>query len=128
MVLARGPGHAAALIRAERQRGDVRRGHNRGVIDPQDAPLFDGRALNELAQLATRDGRVIGVAYAVATWVESQESDRTYEFWWLPVHDPDREEVLFGYAAGPDGGVVSWDGVHRAAQWIEAEHDRAARN
>jgi len=96
------------------------------VIDPQDAPQFEWRALNGLAQLATRDGQVIGIAYAIPTWVESQETDRMYEFWWLPVDAPDREEVLFGWGAGADGQVVSWDGVHRAAQRIEAEQGNAA--
>ena len=86
------------------------------MIDPQDAPPFEWRALNDLAQLATRDGHVIGIAYALPA------DHNTYEFWWLPVRDLDREEVLFGWPAPADGGVVSWDGVHQSAQWIEAEH------
>ena len=97
------------------------------MIDPADAPVFDWRTLNDLAQLATRGGVVVGVAYAVPTWTGPQRPipDRDFEFWWLPLHDPQREEVLLGSGADSDGRVVSWDGVHQAAQWIEAEHEAA---
>jgi hypothetical protein len=99
------------------------------VTDPADAPAFDWRVLNDLTQLATRGGAVIGVAYAMPTWTGPQRPspDSNFEFWWLPVHDPEREEVLFGDVADTEGRVVSWAGVHQAAQWIEAEHAAAGR-
>jgi hypothetical protein len=80
---------------------------------------FKWRELNGFAQLALHDGRVVGVAYAVP-------ADRNaFEFWWRPVHEPDCEEVLFGWPAAADGSVVLWDGVHQSAQRIEAENDAA---
>jgi hypothetical protein len=93
-------------------------------IDPADPdiPKFGWRALNGGAQIASRGERVIGIAYTAESRYGDSGQYLAYEFWWFPIDDVSREEVLFALSPGVKEWDSRWDATHRACEWIEAQH------
>jgi hypothetical protein len=82
---------------------------------------LEWRELNDLTQVASVNGEVVGVIYAVTGAVLSESGVQAMvEFWWLPADAPEREEVLFGEGEGSAGWDARWERARKAVEWIRS--------
>lgn len=93
---------------------------NRPVL-ARDVPPLDWRVLNDAAQIASKDGQVVAVAYTVEASDTSGEN--WLEFCWIPIDKPDLIDVLFG--VGPGAGFRwdnRWESARKATEIAFAIH------
>jgi hypothetical protein len=104
---------------------DEESGEDRVMWDINAAPPLDWLVLNEQAQVASKDGQVVAIAYTVSA---SDSGGRTsLEFCWIPVDDPTLGDVHFGVAPGAGKAWDNrWQQARKATEWEYARRQFGA--
>lgn len=85
-----------------------------------EAPQLEWRVLNDETQIASKDGRIVAIAFTVQAG--SEDGRRWLEFCWIPVDKPDLVDVDFG--TGPGAGSAwdtRWERARKATEWEYAK-------
>jgi hypothetical protein len=84
-------------------------------MDISEAPQLDWRVLNDEAQVASQDGRIVAIAYTVDAGTD--DGRKWLEFCWIPVDKPDLVDVHFGLGSGAGPAWdTRWDATRRATE------------
>lgn len=95
---------------------------DRVLWDISAAPPLDWRVLNEHTQIASNEGGVVAIAYAV-------DAGDSFEFCWVPIDDPNLVDVHFGVAAGTGSAWEHrWIQARKATEWGHARRKYARRH
>jgi hypothetical protein len=85
-------------------------------MEIRNPPHLDWRVLNSETQLATKDGKLVAIAYAAPA--TDSHGRKWFEFGWLPADQPDLVDVHFGVAPGTgDAWDQRWERARRATEW-----------
>jgi hypothetical protein len=100
-------------------------GGDRVLWDINAVPSLDWHVLNEETQVASKDGQVVAIAYAVAA---SDSAGQTWlEFCWIPVDEPTLADVHFGVAPGAGRAWdTRWERTRKATEWEYARRHLGA--
>jgi hypothetical protein len=87
-------------------------------------PALDWHVLNDETQVASKEGRVVAIAYTVPA---TDSAGREWlEFGWIPVNEPDLVDVHFGVAPGTGKAWDNrWESARRATEWEVARRGLA---
>ncbi len=85
-------------------------------MDISEAPPLEWRILNDETQVASKDGRVVAIAYSL--YAGEVNGAPAFEFCWVPVDDPHLVEVHFGASPGTGSAWdTRWDRTRKATEW-----------
>jgi hypothetical protein len=80
------------------------------------------KSLGDTAQGSVRAGRIVAIIYAYNTAPGGDEG-AAWEFWWLPIDDPEAGEVLGGRGGNPHEPPSrdDWAWAQQTTEWLYGE-------